>query len=91
MYFQSGPLLLSLVISAPGHNMSRDAIRAGWGSYTHGRKDMDVVFMVGRSEDHDEDIAQEAETHGDLVQMDIEDTYENLSLKTISALQWAGL
>ena len=77
------------MISAPGHRRSRDAIRAGWSRYAHGKREMDVVFFIGRSDAHDDEVREEADTHKDVVVMAIKDSYENLSLKTISALQWA--
>ncbi|NWH83018.1 B3GT5 galactosyltransferase, partial [Piaya cayana] len=35
-------------------------------------------------------LAEESERHGDIVQQDFLDTYNNLTLKTLMGLQWVG-
>lgn len=79
-------LVAILVISAPAHRAQREAIRASWG------KERDQVvfgFVVGSAEGEvGRAVFREAMEEGDLIVSQVKDSYENLSLKTISALDW---
>ena len=82
----AGALVAILVISAPEHAQQRAAIRATWG-----KADQRVVFsfIVGSTTgDLKEEVEAEARREGDLIISLVEDHYENLGLKTISALDW---
>ena len=82
-------LLVIIVISAPDHSSHRAAIRSSWGAAGQYREVV-ITFLVGLPEDPEtrHKLQQESEQHGDLVINNMEDHYENLSLKTLSALQW---
>merc|ERR1719430_1749450 len=79
-------LVAILVISAPEHVTQRQAIRSTWG------KEGDKVvfsFVVGTAEGKvGEAVVEEAIKEGDMIIPRVKDKYENLSLKTISALDW---
>lgn len=84
-----GLRLLILVTSAPEHAEAREAVRSTWGYFAK-RTDVALGFMLGepplallrllRAEDA---------RYGDLVMGRFEDSYSNLTLKTLSILEWA--
>ncbi len=87
------PFLLIFVISAPSNLANRMAIRAGWGNkmrLKNSTADFALAFLVGRtmSSDQQELLTKEAEEFGDLLINGNVDTYWNMTLKTIAALEW---
>ena len=84
--------MLFLVKTAPRNFERRSTIRETWGK--EGKlSDVMVrtVFLLGKSE---KDIFQarldeEDAKYGDIVQSNFIDTYNNLTLKTMSGLKWA--
>jgi len=81
--------LLIMVTSAPDHTAARMAVRQTWGHFAQ-RKDVAVAFCVGTTSKQDvaSAIYQEVETYGDVVQGNFVDSYDNLTLKTVSILEW---
>jgi hypothetical protein len=63
--------------------------RFTWGTYGH-QKDIAVGFLVGGVSDEKVRSAlySESELHGDIIQSHVFDSYDNLTLKTVSALEW---
>ena len=83
---QTRVLVAILVISAPEHSSQRKAIRETWGSPKDG---VTFSFVVGSSTGETKvALETEARREGDLIISRVEDHYENLGLKTISALDW---
>ena len=83
---QTRVLVAILVISAPEHSSQRKAIRETWGSPKDG---VIFSFVVGTSTGETKvALETEARREGDLIISRVEDHYENLGLKTISALDW---
>jgi len=82
-------LVTILVISAPDHFKQREAIRNSWGK-TKDNKEVVFSFLVGLSDNTtlDKDVADESAKNGDVIVNNIDDSYQNLSLKTISAFVW---
>ena len=84
----SNPLVTILVISAPDHFKQREAIRSTWGR----SNDREVVFsfLVGLSDNLtvSRAVTDESDANGDVIVNNIEDLYQNLSLKTLSAFNW---
>ena len=81
-------VLVIMVVSAPSHVEERAAIRAGWGRH-QSRAEVVFGFLVGPTPGGElGELLAEQEQHGDLVINNVEDVYENLSLKTISGLEW---
>jgi len=82
-------LVTILVISAPDHFKQREAIRNSWGK-TKDNKEVVFSFLVGLSDNTtlDKDVADESTKNGDVIVNNINDSYQNLSLKTISAFVW---
>ena len=81
-------LLTIIVISSPNHFEQREAIRQSWGDVIE--ENVAISFLVGISKDEttQERVIQESAKYKDLIVNNITDTYENLSLKTLSAFNW---
>lgn len=85
-----------VVVSAPRYFEKRDAIRRTWMKNLKDKTVRNLVnvagfaFLVGLadSENIQADIEKENRKHGDIIQVDILDTYNNLTLKSVSILNW---
>jgi hypothetical protein len=86
-----GILVAILVTSAPSHAGQRDTIRQTWGHFAL-RRDVRVAFVVGSSDDTkiDRKVADESLLYGDVIQFSFVDSYNNLTSKVLSMLQWAS-
>ena len=87
--------LLVLVTSGLHHGERRRAIRQTWGAEQLQRQlDMRLVFLLGTAEpaQHslEQQLGEEAAQHGDIVREDFLDSYQNLTLKTLAGIKWAG-
>ncbi|CAH0598130.1 unnamed protein product [Chrysodeixis includens] len=81
--------LLVLVTSAPAHAAARDAVRLTWGHYA-ARADVALAFVLGAPPAALRPaIAAEDALYGDVIVGRSLDTYSNLTLKTLSMLEWA--
>ncbi|XP_038218171.1 beta-1,3-galactosyltransferase 5-like [Zerene cesonia] len=80
--------LVVLVTSAPGHSAARDAVRLTWGHYA-ARRDVAFGFVLG-APPAELRAAVDAEDalYGDLIVGRFVDSYSNLTLKTLSMLEW---
>lgn len=79
------------VHTAPWHSAQRELIRQAWGSDKFYRRlQMVTVFFVGRTRTSSvqEFLLEESARHHDIVQMDYDDGYYNLTYKSITALNW---
>lgn len=94
---RSPPFLLILVCSATENLNQRNAIRASWGRLreAHGLR-VQTVFLLGEPskerpawDSKEKELLRESEAQGDLVQAAFQDSYRNLTLKTLSGLNWA--
>lgn len=89
---RQGALLrvLILVSSGPGHKKRRNAIRYTWGNFAF-RSDVAVAFVIGApSPALHPALDAEDQLYGDIIVGNSVDTYSNLTLKTLSMLEWAG-
>ncbi|KAM9326859.1 beta-1,3-galactosyltransferase 2-like [Gastrophryne carolinensis] len=85
-----GPFLVLLITTAAAEVKHRAAIRRTWGNESL-RADIAIVrlFMLGVDRIVDSKvILQESEKHHDIIQKDFQDTYENLTIKTIMGMEW---
>ncbi|XP_050089824.1 ionotropic receptor 93a-like [Anopheles aquasalis] len=84
--------LLILVTSAPTHREQRLAIRQSWGYYGS-RRDISIGFIVGQTDESriEDQLAAESYMYSDLIRGNFIDSYKNLTLKTISLLEWTKL
>lgn len=81
--------LLIAITSAPSHESARLAVRETWGHFAI-RKDIVVAFMLGATSNQtvNNRIEAEQQIYGDIIRGKFVDTYDNLTLKTISMLEW---
>lgn len=81
--------LLIMITSAPAHKDARLAIRQTWGHYGS-RRDISIGFMLGATDNQtiEEALAMESYIYDDIVRGHFVDSYNNLTLKTISLLEW---
>lgn len=91
------PFLILMVPVAPGNVAARDAIRQTWGNEKQvlGQR-VDTLFILGRptgagAEQQQEKLRQENEQHHDLIQNDFQDSYRNLTIKTMVMMEWLAL
>lgn len=81
--------LVVIVMSAPTHLEARTAIRQTWGHFGQ-RRDMSVLFMLGTTLDPKVEaiLRKEQNMYNDVIRGRFLDSYSNLTLKTISTLEW---
>ncbi|KAI8125050.1 3-galactosyltransferase 5, Beta-1 [Lucilia cuprina] len=81
--------LLILITSAQTHAEARLSIRQTWGHYGT-RRDVSTAFILGRTTNAtvSEALTQENMIYGDLIRGHFIDSYNNLTLKTLSSLEW---
>lgn len=81
--------LVVIVMSAPTHLEARTAIRQTWGHFGQ-RSDMSVLFMLGTTHDPRVEtiLRKEQNMYNDVIRGRFLDSYSNLTLKTISTLEW---
>lgn len=78
-----------MVISAPTNRDRRIAIRQTWGQYASG-SNFSMAFLIGTTKNQSTEISLEAESdqYGDIIRAHFLEDYYNLTLKTISMLEW---
>lgn len=81
--------ILVAITSAPNHKNARMAIRQTWGHYGQ-RSDVKIAFLLGSTNDPQlaRDMTDENKLYGDLISGHFLDSYDNLTLKTVSLLEW---
>lgn len=81
--------VLVAITSAPSHKDARIAIRQTWGHYSQ-RSDVKIAFLLGSTNDPQlaKDLKDENKLYGDLISGHFLDSYDNLTLKTVSLLEW---
>ncbi|XP_065356532.1 uncharacterized protein LOC135950931 [Calliphora vicina] len=81
--------LLILITSAQTHAEARLGIRQTWGHFGT-RRDVSTAFILGRTTNASvsEALTQENMIYGDLIRGHFIDSYNNLTLKTLSSLEW---
>ncbi|XP_015904382.1 beta-1,3-galactosyltransferase 5 [Parasteatoda tepidariorum] len=85
--------LLILVPSATSHFEHRKVIRKTWGSIAQepfGPLRLGFVLGTTPNATETELIEQESVTHGDIIQANFEDTYRNLTTKSVLMLKWVS-
>ena len=83
--------ILFYIISAPHHVAERQQTRDTWAkTQTFNNQTFSALFFIGRTESLDvqKQLKQEFLTHGDVIQVDMKDSYRNLTLKCIGAVKW---
>lgn len=83
--------LLIIITSAPAHRENRLAIRQTWGHFGT-RRDIGIAFLVGAAgAQMDDALAAEKDLYNDIIRGRFVDSYNNLTLKTISMLEWVDV
>lgn len=88
----STPFLILLVVAEPGQIDARNAIRQTWGneSMVMGLGYVRLFLLgVGKSSLQSR-IEEESRTHHDIIQQDYQDTYYNLTIKTLMGMNWVA-
>ena len=94
------PFLVIFVVSLHSNQHLRQAIRRTWGQVSLGHwwpnktleDNINVVFLFGKHQDDslNHAIKKESRMYHDVVQEDFEESYLNLTLKSIMALRWTS-
>uniref|UniRef100_A0ABD2W8T5 Hexosyltransferase n=1 Tax=Trichogramma kaykai TaxID=54128 RepID=A0ABD2W8T5_9HYME len=81
--------LMIIIMSAPTHFEARTAIRQTWAHFA-ARRDIGIVFLLGATSDakFEAHLDKEQDMYGDIIRGRFFDSYNNLTLKTISMLEW---
>ncbi|XP_053408601.1 beta-1,3-galactosyltransferase 1-like [Mercenaria mercenaria] len=81
--------LVVVIISKVDHFLQRNAIRNTWASELSEINAL-AIFIVGQSDDNsiNRQVRKEAELYNDLIQVELKDDYNVLTLKSIAMLQW---
>ncbi|KAM4675009.1 beta-1,3-galactosyltransferase 2-like [Discoglossus pictus] len=87
------PFLLLLVVGQSNDAATRNAIRKTWGNEAnYGDVIIMKMFLLGISpnatEVSQQFLEKESAVYGDIIQQDFQDTYYNLSLKTLMGMEW---
>jgi len=86
------PLFVAIITCTVERSDVRDVIRNTWGSYSRSNTAfMRYFFIVGRSDNAtlQDALVLENDVYHDIVQYDFEDSYRNLTIKTMMGLQHA--
>ena len=73
---------------------ARQKIRETWKHECDASHYCFCIFVVGRptnNEDDNRGLAEEASQRQDILQMDVAEAYQNLTLKTMFSIQWVTL
>lgn len=90
---ESKVFLLVCVFTIHENFEHRKAIRDTWGSQKLIKgKRIVTLFVLAKSSNpyHQKLLELESKKHGDIIMEDFEDSYFNLTLKTIMTMKWAG-
>ena len=72
----------------PANVNNRQTIRLTWG-HLSARTDVAMGFVFGNATLENQEILEyESSLYGDIIQGTFKDTYNNLTLKTVSMLDW---
>ncbi|XP_068599412.1 beta-1,3-galactosyltransferase 2 [Brachionichthys hirsutus] len=91
----STPFLILLVVAEPGQAAARNAIRQTWGNESVAMGlGLVRLFLLGTGQSSDTNlqssIEEESRLHHDIIQQDYQDTYYNLTIKTLMGLNWVA-
>ncbi len=93
---RANPSVFIALISAPGHFKERNDIRETWHVHLKSALAKNLLgmarfaFFLGQTKNDSiqKRIGEESQKHGDIVQIDMDDSYRNLTLKGIAVLNW---
>ena len=81
--------LLIVIFSSPQNKHQRNVIRGTWakGMNENNKTRVRYIFLIGNSSYNDQ-IRTENKMFGDLILQNFEDSYHNLTLKTLMGFEW---
>ena len=81
---------LIMIPSAPENHAKRQRIRSTWGSATSRFRRRQIFFFIGTTPDKElqKRIFRENTSWKDIIQPDIQDSFKNLTYKSLSMLYW---
>uniref|UniRef100_H2TP59 Hexosyltransferase n=1 Tax=Takifugu rubripes TaxID=31033 RepID=H2TP59_TAKRU len=83
------PFLVLLVPVAPAQEEAREVVRRTWGA---SGEDCLTLFFIGVSNrGRPQRLLEENRAHGDIIQMDFQDSYQNLTIKTMMMMNWLSV
>ncbi|XP_072242994.1 beta-1,3-galactosyltransferase 1 [Leuresthes tenuis] len=84
------PFLVFMVPVAPHEAAAREAVRRTWGAA--GRDTLTLFYAglpaAGQLSPIQEMLEEESRLHGDIIQMNFMDSYQNLTIKTMMMMKW---
>ena len=97
----TSPFILIMVLSVHTHIDTRSAIRNTWGRAVNPgvwpkvgvlKQKVRLVFLFGNAKNElgDKIAKEESKMYGDIVQADFEDSYFNLTYKTVTGIRWVA-
>ncbi|XP_046445688.1 lactosylceramide 1,3-N-acetyl-beta-D-glucosaminyltransferase A-like [Daphnia pulex] len=93
----ANPSVFIAIISAPGNFKERNDIRATWLIHLKNVLEKNLLgistrygFFLGQTQDDSiqKGIKEESRKHGDIIQIEMDDSYRNLTFKGIAVLNW---
>lgn len=88
----ASPFLLFMVPVAPQDALARRAIRATWAA--PGQDTLTLFFVglpeEGRPSSVQDALEEESRKHADIIQMNFQDCYHNLTIKTMMMMNWVA-
>jgi hypothetical protein len=93
----ANPSVFIAIISAPGNFKERNDIRETWLIHLKSALEKNLLgistrfgFFIGQDQYYwiQKLIKEESQKHGDIVQIEMDDSYRNLTLKGIAVLNW---
>lgn len=88
---KDGLLVVVVVVSAPDHFHRRQLVRQSWAGHLRNSSWARHVFLTGKTANYTSQGKMEEEhaAFGDIVQLDMEDSYDILTVKSVALLHWA--
>lgn len=87
------PFLVLMVPVSPLEAAARGAVRETWGA--PGRDTLTLFFIGlpegGQGSTVQRDVEEESRKHGDIIQLDFLDSYQNLTVKTMMMMNWLAV
>lgn len=87
---QRRPFLVFMVAVAPQEVAAREAVRETWGAPGQDHLSLFYVGLPegGQRSSIQKELEEESRKHGDIIQMDFQDSYQNLTIKTMMMMKW---